>query len=134
MIEVSARVMNRSPFRLGVRVSEVHLEIPDEKLTVSDSERRDFFVLARKSRACTEAYEEYRLAERRDPVPPPGRKRTFLGQKIRTEAGVDYQCCFTYAWVVELVDTRDLKSLGACRRAGSIPAPGTSLYAYSGFE
>jgi hypothetical protein len=30
------------------------------------------------------------------------------------------------AWVAELVDARDLKSLGACPRAGSIPAPGTT--------
>ncbi len=30
-----------------------------------------------------------------------------------------------YARVVELVDTRDLKSLGSMSCAGSIPAPGT---------
>ena len=34
------------------------------------------------------------------------------------------------AWVVELVDTRDLKSLAPCGRAGSIPALGTSLLGY----
>ena len=32
-----------------------------------------------------------------------------------------------FARVVELVDTRDLKSLGLNSRAGSIPAPGTRL-------
>jgi hypothetical protein len=32
------------------------------------------------------------------------------------------------ARVVELVDTRDLKSLALNRRAGSIPAPGTPLH------
>jgi hypothetical protein len=31
------------------------------------------------------------------------------------------------AWVAELVDARDLKSLGAWLCAGSIPAPGTKL-------
>ncbi len=31
-----------------------------------------------------------------------------------------------FARVVKLVDTRDLKSLGHCVRAGSIPAPGTN--------
>ncbi len=30
--------------------------------------------------------------------------------------------------MVKLVDTRDLKSLDHCDRAGSIPAPGTILY------
>ena len=30
-----------------------------------------------------------------------------------------------HAWVAELVDARDLKSLGPCGCAGSIPAPGT---------
>jgi hypothetical protein len=30
------------------------------------------------------------------------------------------------AWVVEAVDTRDLKSLGACPRTGSNPVPGTN--------
>lgn len=33
------------------------------------------------------------------------------------------------AWVVKLVDTRDLKSCGHCGRAGSIPAPGTTGFA-----
>ncbi len=42
MIEVSARIMNKSPFRVGGRVSEVHPKIPDETLTVYDSEKRDF--------------------------------------------------------------------------------------------
>ena len=32
---------------------------------------------------------------------------------------------FSYAQVVELVDTKDLKSFGHCGRAGSSPAPGT---------
>jgi hypothetical protein len=32
----------------------------------------------------------------------------------------------SYAWMVELVDTRDLKSRGPCARAGSTPALGTS--------
>ena len=32
------------------------------------------------------------------------------------------------AWVVELVDTRDLKSLEACPRASSILAPGTRFF------
>jgi hypothetical protein len=32
-----------------------------------------------------------------------------------------------WAWVVELVDTKDLKSFAPCGRAGSIPAPGTNL-------
>ena len=31
------------------------------------------------------------------------------------------------AWVAELVDARDLKSLGPSGCAGSIPAPGTIL-------
>ena len=31
------------------------------------------------------------------------------------------------AWVAELVDARDLKSLGPSGCAGSIPAPGTSI-------
>ena len=30
-----------------------------------------------------------------------------------------------FAWMVELVDTQDLKSCGHCVRAGSIPALGT---------
>ena len=34
---------------------------------------------------------------------------------------------FYFAGVAELVDARDLKSLGAMHRAGSIPAPGTTL-------
>ena len=29
------------------------------------------------------------------------------------------------AWVAELVDARDLKSLGSCSCVGSIPTPGT---------
>ena len=29
------------------------------------------------------------------------------------------------AWMAELVDARDLKSLGPCGCAGSTPAPGT---------
>ena len=33
-----------------------------------------------------------------------------------------------YAWVAELVDARDLKSLVTSGRAGSIPAPGTSNF------
>ena len=32
------------------------------------------------------------------------------------------------ARVVELVDTRDLKSLGQCDHAGSSPAPGTTNF------
>ncbi len=32
------------------------------------------------------------------------------------------------AWVAELVDARDLKSLGGFLRAGSTPAPGTSNF------
>ena len=35
-------------------------------------------------------------------------------------------CVTMSAWVAELVDARDLKSLGACPRAGSSPALGTS--------
>ena len=31
------------------------------------------------------------------------------------------------AWVAELVDARDLKSLGPSGCAGSIPAPGTNI-------
>jgi hypothetical protein len=31
----------------------------------------------------------------------------------------------SHAWVAELVDARDLKSLGPSGCAGSIPAPGT---------
>ena len=34
---------------------------------------------------------------------------------------------FRFARVVKLVDTRDLKSLDHCDRAGSIPAPGTII-------
>lgn len=34
------------------------------------------------------------------------------------------------AGVVELVDTRDLKSLAVFRRAGSSPASGTTFYIY----
>ena len=37
------------------------------------------------------------------------------------------QKTYRLARVVELVDTRDLKSLALNRRAGSIPAPGTPL-------
>ena len=36
-----------------------------------------------------------------------------------------------YAWVVESVDTRDLKSCDHYDRAGSIPAPGTTLNTFS---
>ena len=36
-----------------------------------------------------------------------------------------YRFHLIYARVVKLVDTRDLKSLDHCDRAGSIPAPGT---------
>ena len=32
-----------------------------------------------------------------------------------------------YARMVELVDTQDLKSCGHCGRAGSTPAPGTTI-------
>ncbi len=34
------------------------------------------------------------------------------------------------AWMAELVDARDLKSLGAMPRAGSTPAPGTILLSF----
>ena len=37
-----------------------------------------------------------------------------------------YKSLIASAWVMELVDIRDLKSLGAMLRAGSTPAPGTS--------
>ncbi len=33
-----------------------------------------------------------------------------------------------WAWVAELVDARDLKSLEAWLRVGSIPTPGTNYY------
>jgi hypothetical protein len=37
-----------------------------------------------------------------------------------------------FAGVVELVDTRDLKSLGRLGRAGSSPASGTNIVSYKG--
>ena len=33
-----------------------------------------------------------------------------------------------WAWVAELVDARDLKSLGPCDCVGPIPTPGTNNY------
>jgi hypothetical protein len=37
-----------------------------------------------------------------------------------------YCGCLHLAWVAEMVDARDLKSLGVNLRAGSIPALGTN--------
>ena len=48
----------------------------------------------------------------------PGLTRIVLSFELIVYSG-------TYAEVVELVDTRDLKSLGHCGRAGSNPALGT---------
>ena len=47
--------------------------------------------------------------------------------------GITNPVTFGVARVVELVDTRDLKSLGHCGRAGSIPVPGT-IKQKSGFS
>jgi hypothetical protein len=58
----------------------------------------------------------------------PGKKR---GEGVRLLLQIDKQNVpvvqkHSYAWMVELVDTRDLKSRGPCARAGSTPALGTS--------
>lgn len=37
-----------------------------------------------------------------------------------------YKSQIAYAWVMELVDIRDLKSLGTMSRGGSTPPPGTN--------
>src|SRR6266545_1547133 len=59
-----------------------HPETPDEKLVVSEPVRRDFFVLARKSRDCAEAYD--RTPHKQDRrLTPPGRKSTLSGRKTK---------------------------------------------------
>ena len=45
--------------------------------------------------------------------------------EVDTRAGFGYHAVGK-ARVAELVDARDLKSLGVMHRAGSIPAPGTN--------
>ncbi len=52
-----------------------------------------------------------------------------LGQVIQRRSHTQVPLCnlleYGVARMVKLVDTRDLKSLGHCGCAGSIPAPGT---------
>ena len=73
-------------------------------------------------------------------------------EKIRSDEGGrlgGWDCCsawyparplhLTFARVVKLVDTGDLKSPGHCGRAGSSPAPGTTrisikTYSYMFYE
>jgi hypothetical protein len=55
----------------------------------------------------------------------PLKKRFFFSRRILTP---ESKLTFFYnARMVELVDTQDLKSCVHCGRAGSSPAPGTSL-------
>jgi hypothetical protein len=49
------------------------------------------------------------------------------GNLILDTLSPEYYIITAEAWVAELVDARDLKSLGPSGCAGSIPAPGTIL-------
>ena len=58
------------------------------------------------------------------------RPRPFVLEQQQQEAievKDEYYQFFVNAWVAKLVDARDLKSLGIIFRAGSTPAPGTTL-------
>ena len=51
-------------------------------------------------------------------------KPLFAGSNP-ADASILFNNNILVAWVVELVDTTDLKSVGCISRAGSSPAPGT---------